>query len=157
MPDRYEIVAVADRDPAKTATLAGLREPGVIRQFDSDQSLFAAGKLADVLLICTQDGDHYGNAMDAMELGYDLLLEKPAAETLERCEELTGKRARKAAASCPASSCATPPSIRPSVSLSTAVAWAGSSRSGPLKAWRLFTMPIPMCAATGPSPKIPHR
>jgi predicted dehydrogenase len=81
MPDRYQLVAVADRDAAKTATLASLREPGAIQEFDSDQSLFAAGKLADVLLICTQDADHYGNAMDAMDLGYDLLLEKPAAET----------------------------------------------------------------------------
>lgn len=94
MPERYQLVAVADRDAAKTATLAALREPGEIRVFDSDQSLFAAGKLADVLLICTQDADHYGNAMDAMELGYDLLLEKPAAETLERCEALD-KKARE--------------------------------------------------------------
>jgi len=88
MPERYEIVAVADRISAKTATLAKLREPGAIQVFDSDTSLFAAGKIADVLLICTQDADHYGNAMDAMEVGYDILLEKPAAETLERCEDL---------------------------------------------------------------------
>lgn len=95
MPERYEIVAVADRDAAKTATLAGLRAPGEIQVFDSDQSLFAAGKLADVLLICTQDADHYGNAMDAMELGYDLVLEKPAAESLERCEALDQKAREK--------------------------------------------------------------
>lgn len=95
MPERYEIVAVADRDAAKTATLASLREPGEIQVFDSDKSLFAAGKLADVLLICTQDADHYGNAMDAMELGYDIVLEKPAAETLERCEALDAKAREK--------------------------------------------------------------
>lgn len=95
MPERYQLVAVADRDKAKTETLASLREPGEIREFDSDASLFAAGKLADVLLICTQDADHYGNAMDAMELGYDLLLEKPAAETLERCEALDQKAREK--------------------------------------------------------------
>jgi predicted dehydrogenase len=95
MPERYELVAVADLDAAKTATLAELREPGAIQVFDSDQTLFAAGKLADVLLICTQDADHYGNAMDAMELGYDILLEKPAAETLERCEALDRKAKEK--------------------------------------------------------------
>jgi predicted dehydrogenase len=94
MPERYQIVAVADRDAAKTATLAALRAPGEIQVFDSDRSLFAAGKLADVLLICTQDADHFGHAMDAMDLGYDLLLEKPAAESLERCEELD-RRARE--------------------------------------------------------------
>ncbi len=94
MPERYRIVAVADLDAAKTATLAGLSDPGEIRVFDSDKSLFAAGKLADVLLIATQDADHFGHAMNAMDLGYDLLLEKPAAETLERCEELD-KKARE--------------------------------------------------------------
>lgn len=94
MPERYQITAVADRDPAKTATLAKLREPGEIQVFDSDEALFAAGKIADVLIIATQDADHYGHAMAAMDLGYDLLLEKPAAETLERCEELD-RRARE--------------------------------------------------------------
>jgi len=91
MPERYRLVAVADRDPAKTATMAQLREPGEIRVFDSDQALFAEGKIADVLIIATQDADHFGHAMKAMEVGYDLLLEKPAAETLERCEALDAK------------------------------------------------------------------
>ena len=91
MKDRYEIVAVADKMAARTATLAALREPGEIRVFDSAEALFAEGRLADVLLIATQDADHYGHAMSALDLGYDLLLEKPAAETLERCEELDRK------------------------------------------------------------------
>ena len=91
MKGRYEIVAVADRQPARTATLAELREPGEIQVFDSAEALFAAGKIADVLLIATQDADHYGHAMSALDLGYDILLEKPAAETLQRCEELDAK------------------------------------------------------------------
>lgn len=91
MKDRYEIVAVADKVAARTATLAALREPGEIRVFDSAEALFAEGRLADVLLIATQDADHYGHAMGALDLGYDLLLEKPAAETLQRCEELDRK------------------------------------------------------------------
>jgi len=91
MPERYQLVAVADRDQAKTATLAKLREPGEIKVFDSDEALCAEGRIADVLLICTQDADHYGHAMKALDVGYDLLLEKPAAETLERCEELDRK------------------------------------------------------------------
>ncbi len=95
MPDRYELVAVADHDSAKTATLAELREPGQIQVFDSDEALFAEGKIADVLIIATQDAQHFGHAMAAMELGYDLLLEKPAAETLERCEALHDKAVEK--------------------------------------------------------------
>ena len=91
MPERYEIVAVADRDEAKTAAVAKLRDPGEIRVFESDEALFAEGKIADVLIIATQDADHYGHAMQALEVGYDILLEKPASETLERCEQLDAK------------------------------------------------------------------
>lgn len=95
MPDRYELVAVADHHEAKTTTLAELREPGAIKVFDSDEAFFAEGKIADLLIIATQDAQHYDHAMQAMELGYDLLLEKPAAETLERCEALHDKAVEK--------------------------------------------------------------
>jgi predicted dehydrogenase len=95
MPERYQIVAVADHYEERTATLTSLGQPGQIQVFGSDKDLFAAGKLADLLIIGTQDTDHFDNAMDAMDVGYDLLLEKPAAETLERCEQLDAKAREK--------------------------------------------------------------
>jgi predicted dehydrogenase len=70
-----------------------LAPDGGIRAFDSADSFFAAGKLADVLIIATQDSQHFDHAMSALGLGYDLLLEKPAAESLDRCEEID-RRAR---------------------------------------------------------------
>ncbi|MDX1681135.1 MAG: Gfo/Idh/MocA family oxidoreductase [Akkermansiaceae bacterium] len=91
LPQRYQLVAAADHDDAKTSTVASFHEEGSVKLFKSDEELFAEGKIADVLIIATQDAQHYGHAMQALELGYDLLLEKPAAETLQRCEELHAK------------------------------------------------------------------
>ncbi|MDP4624800.1 MAG: Gfo/Idh/MocA family oxidoreductase [Akkermansiaceae bacterium] len=88
LPDRYEITAAADLVSERTAIVAGLADEEKIAIFGSAEELFAAGKLADVLIIGTQDAHHFGHAMTALSLGYDLLLEKPAAESLERCEEL---------------------------------------------------------------------
>jgi predicted dehydrogenase len=85
---RYEITAAADLVESRTATVAGFAPAGTVRRFSSAEEFFAAGKLGDVLIIGTQDADHYGHAISALNVGYDLLLEKPAAETLARCEEL---------------------------------------------------------------------
>ena len=46
------------------------------------------GKLADVLFLCTLDKMHYLQAIKAMELGYDLLLEKPISVNKQECEEI---------------------------------------------------------------------
>jgi predicted dehydrogenase len=85
---RYVITAAADLVEFRTATVAGFAPEGTVQTFSSAEEFFAAGKLADVLIIGTQDAHHYGHAVSALNLGYDLLLEKPAAETLARCEEL---------------------------------------------------------------------
>ena len=86
--NRYQITAAVDPVSARRAAIEELAPPGAIRTFTNTEEFFAAGKLADVLIIATQDADHYGHATTALHTGYDLLLEKPAAETLERCEEL---------------------------------------------------------------------
>ncbi len=93
LPQRYQLTAAADHHAVRTGAVSSLRPAGEIRVFDSAESFFAAGKLAEVLIIATQDSQHFDHAMTALELGYDLLLEKPAAESLERCEELD-RRAR---------------------------------------------------------------
>jgi predicted dehydrogenase len=91
---RYTLTAAADLVAIRRATVSALRPAGLIQEFDSAEAFFAAGKLADVLIIATQDAHHFGHAMQALALGYDLLLEKPAAESLARCEEID-RRARE--------------------------------------------------------------
>ncbi|MBR5529574.1 MAG: Gfo/Idh/MocA family oxidoreductase [Oscillospiraceae bacterium] len=53
------------------------------RLFSGAEDLLAQPKLADVMIIATQDAQHKEHAIRAMEIGYDLLLEKPISNTLE--------------------------------------------------------------------------
>ncbi len=53
--------------------------------FHSADEFFAQGKICDAIFLCTQDAQHYEMSMKAMELGYDICLEKPAAVSMEEC------------------------------------------------------------------------
>ncbi len=88
MSDRYEIVAACDKVLGRAQKVAAFVPNGNVTIYKTEQELFAAGKIADVMVIATQDADHFAHAKAAIRLGYDILLEKPAAQTLEECEEL---------------------------------------------------------------------
>ena len=53
--------------------------------YADENEFFSKGKLVDILFVCTQDELHYGHAIRAMKLGYDLLLEKPIAASVKQC------------------------------------------------------------------------
>ncbi|MDR3216920.1 MAG: Gfo/Idh/MocA family oxidoreductase [Clostridiaceae bacterium] len=57
-------------------------------RFNSTEKFFAAGKLADALIIGTQDDSHVEIATAAIEAGYDILLEKPISGNFEECVKL---------------------------------------------------------------------
>lgn len=52
-------------------------------RFDRADELLSQGKLGDLAIIGTQDAYHFEPCKRALELGYDVLLEKPIAITLE--------------------------------------------------------------------------
>lgn len=58
------------------------------KRFVSADEFFAQGKIADAVLICSQDAQHKEMALKALDLGYDILLEKPAAATIEDCIQI---------------------------------------------------------------------
>lgn len=94
-PDRAELVAVADIRPDRVAAAAARYHIPAERCFDSVESLLKAPRLADVLFICTPDQLHYRPAMDALSLGYHLLLEKPAARSVAECRDIAELAERK--------------------------------------------------------------
>lgn len=53
--------------------------------YQNEKDFFQAGKLADALLICTQDASHFEHATKALALGYHILIEKPISNHLEQC------------------------------------------------------------------------
>jgi len=85
MPEHYQLVAAADpvADRLDVVRKLGEKSCANFQAFDSAEAMFAAGKLADVVVIATQDAQHRAHAIRAMELGCDLLLEKPIAHRLD--------------------------------------------------------------------------
>lgn len=86
-----EVAAIAELRPDRLNRLAdtiGVPKSG---RYPSANAMFAAGKLGDAALVCTQDQDHYEHAMKALDLGYDLLLEKPISPSPRECMEIEEK------------------------------------------------------------------
>lgn len=83
--NRARIVAVAEIKADRRER--AMRELGLEPKdvYNHADELLAAGKLADACIIATQDRDHYDEAVKALNLGYDLLLEKPISPSAEEC------------------------------------------------------------------------
>jgi predicted dehydrogenase len=80
MPEKYEVVAVAEpRDSRREYVQQKHNIPDEMC-FTDYKPLLALGKIADIALIATMDRQHFEPAMMAIDLGYDLLLEKPIHE-----------------------------------------------------------------------------
>lgn len=89
LPEQFELVAIAD--PIDDRRLHKQKRWGLPDDmvFTDWRPLLEKGKIADLAVIATMDREHFGPAMKCIELGYDLLLEKPIAPTLEECREIT--------------------------------------------------------------------
>jgi len=83
-----EFVAVADTNEGRRASFQ--RDYGVKPEmtFASGDEFFAQPKLADAVLICTQDNQHFDYACEAIKKGYIILLEKPISPSVRECLEL---------------------------------------------------------------------
>jgi predicted dehydrogenase len=81
-PDELKFVAVAEPQADRRARFAAEHNIPPERCFTSWEELLAAGKIADVLLNCTMDQMHTVSTLAALDSGYDVLLEKPMANSL---------------------------------------------------------------------------
>jgi len=88
MPERAKVVAIADPDAAKVREVARQFEIPAERCFDSAEALLAEPRLADALVLCTQDRQHVPQAIPALRKGYDILMEKPISPDLAQCKEI---------------------------------------------------------------------
>jgi predicted dehydrogenase len=94
-PEQLEIVAVADplRNRLNTAKEThGLDESQLYTDWKEIAKL---PKMADFVVISTQDQMHYEPALAMIEKGYDILLEKPMAPTPKECKEITEAAEKK--------------------------------------------------------------
>lgn len=86
--DQLDIVGVAEPIPFRNARFAEKHAIVDARRFDTWERVFEQPKFADAVIITTPDHLHYGPAMAALAMGYDLLLEKPIAQTWQECKEI---------------------------------------------------------------------
>lgn len=87
-PERMKIVAIADIDPEKVEIVKKEFNISDAMCFSSAMDLLAQEKLADVIIIATQDGDHKEHTLKAIERGYEILLEKPISNQALDCIEI---------------------------------------------------------------------
>ncbi len=86
-----EIVAIIEPNEERRRTAA--RKLGTKEEycFNKAGDFFQKGKLADALIIASMDRDHYKQTMTALELGYDILLEKPISPDPKECVMIQDK------------------------------------------------------------------
>ncbi len=87
-PALGRIVAVAEPDPERRRVFAELHGLSPSACFEHDAELLERPRMADFAVIATQDDRHYEPATQALEAGYDVLLEKPMATREQECERL---------------------------------------------------------------------
>ena len=82
-----ELIAVAE--PVDVSRKVAEEKYGVKKEmcFKNADEFFARGKICDAVFICTQDAQHCEMALTALNLGYDICLEKPAAVSIAECEK----------------------------------------------------------------------
>lgn len=87
-PQKFRLVGVAEpRDWYRQET-ARRHQLGPDCCWTDWRALLSLPRLAGAVILATQDRDHWEAALALMERGYDLLLEKPMATTLEECQQL---------------------------------------------------------------------
>jgi len=84
-PGEIQCVAVADPDDRRRAEFVHDHKVKEENIFTDWKEVFKREKFADLVCVCTQDQMHTEPALAAIEMGYDLLLEKPIAPTYEEC------------------------------------------------------------------------
>lgn len=95
MPERFRVVAVAEPHESRRNYIRDAHQLSESACFRDWRALLTVEKRADVAVITTMDRDHFAPAMAAIELGYDILLEKPVCPDPAECE-IVARAAEKA-------------------------------------------------------------
>lgn len=95
MPEKYKLVAIAD--PLDYKHERCQKEFGLAPEqcYNGWREILSKPKMADIAIIATLDDLHYEPAMRAIELGYNLLLEKPVANTEKECVDIANAAKEK--------------------------------------------------------------
>ena len=86
--DKFKVVAVAEPEKSRRDYIKNKHGLSDDMCFTSYEELLSKPKMADLAIIATMDNLHYLPTMKAIELGYDILMEKPVAPTEKECVDI---------------------------------------------------------------------
>ncbi|HEV7965038.1 MAG TPA: Gfo/Idh/MocA family oxidoreductase, partial [Actinoplanes sp.] len=91
---RARVVAIAEPSAARRDAMAAEYGVPADAVFDDWAALAAAPRLADAVVVATQDRAHVGPAVALAEAGYHILLEKPIAPSEQESLAIVGAAER---------------------------------------------------------------
>lgn len=86
--DKFKVIGVAEPIESRRNIIKEKHNISDDMCFGGWEEILAKPKMADLAVICTMDDMHYEPAMKAIELGYNILLEKPVAPTAKECADI---------------------------------------------------------------------
>ncbi|MEY2963391.1 MAG: hypothetical protein RL754_652 [Bacteroidota bacterium] len=90
-PEDLDIVGVAEPIELRNTRYAAAHKIPKKNRFTTWEHVFERPKFADAIIISTPDDLHYEPCMKALDMGYDILLEKPIAPTAQECADILAK------------------------------------------------------------------
>lgn len=87
-PDMLDIVGVAEPIAIRNERYAQKHKIKPENRFTTWEDVFKRPRFADAIIITTPDNLHYGPCMKALEMGYDVLLEKPISPSEKECRDI---------------------------------------------------------------------
>ncbi|MES2775193.1 MAG: Gfo/Idh/MocA family oxidoreductase [Bacteroidota bacterium] len=87
-PDEIKIIGVAEPVKFRNDKYAKIHKIPESNRFTTWEHVFNQPKFADAVIITTPDRLHYGPCMKALEMGYDVLLEKPISPSEKECRDI---------------------------------------------------------------------
>ncbi len=87
-PNELDIVGVAEPIPIRNERYTQKHNIPDENRFVTWEHVFEQPKFADAVIISTPDDLHYGPCMLALEMGYDILLEKPISPSEKECRDI---------------------------------------------------------------------
>ena len=87
-PDQVKIVGVAEPIPIRNERYTKLHHIPEENRLKTWEDVFKRPKFADAIIITMPDNLHYLPCMQALSMGYDVLLEKPMAQTEQECRDI---------------------------------------------------------------------
>jgi hypothetical protein len=87
-PDQLDVVGVAEPIVIRNERYTKKHNIPEENRFNTWEDVFKKPKFADAVIISTPDNLHYGPCMEALKMGYDVLLEKPISPSEKECRDI---------------------------------------------------------------------